>query len=545
MKKRIALMLSLCMVGTCLAGCGGSSETSTSAAAGNEKKTETSAAAEAENSIFNETGYPIVNEPITLKVGVKAANSALQGEWEELEWVQKLQEVSGIDLEFVEYEDNNAISLMFASRDYPDISFQLGNDKQIAGAAAAGDLYALDAYMEQYMPNWNKYFTENDVARKTVTGSDGHIYSLPQIREEPQYVSLRDEWYINKSWLDELGLEVPTTTEEFYNVLKAFKENAGKGSIPENVMPYYIYDMTNNVGSGLDMINSFGVRVSQQDQYVTVDDNGNVEFNFADESIKEPMEYFHKLVDEGLLSKDSFTDDWSTFVLKTQSEDCAIGSFHAYSCVNPDYVAMGPLDSGNGKTPMIRSQPSKAVMRNKFTVYKNCQYPEIAVRLADMIADPDWSMQGMYGMYGDLYLSKADDGTRTMLAAGGGENYAKYSCPHGRLATLTTYEMFEKFEYEEGSQNYGRAKDFEEIYKDYVIPSENIYPSFAFTDVNVDRISELNTDVMTHVKATLSTWALEGGIEEGWDDYIAQLEALGMEEYLTLLQEELDAFNAR
>ena len=113
--------------------------------------------------------------------------------------------------------------------------------------------------MEEYAPNWAAYFAENDVARKKVTTSDGHIYSFPFVREEPQYVSLRDEWFINKTWLDELGLNVPTTTEEFYSVLQAFRDNAGTGSIPEDVVPYYIYHTNGNVGAGLDMINSFGV----------------------------------------------------------------------------------------------------------------------------------------------------------------------------------------------------------------------------------------------------------------------------------------------
>ena len=45
-------------------------------------------------------------------------------------------------------------------------------------------------------------------------------------------------------------------------------------------------------------------------------------------------------------------------------------------------------------------------MRNQFTIYKNCEHPEAAMRLANLIADPDWSIQAMYGMYGDTYLSK-------------------------------------------------------------------------------------------------------------------------------------------
>ena len=105
--------------------------------------------------------------------------------------------------------------------------------------------------------------------------------------------------------------------------------------------------------------------------------------------------------------------------------------------------------------------------------------------------------------------------------------------------------MFDNFEYEEGSQNYARAKAYEEVYKDCVIPYANLYPSFVLTEKNLDRIAELNTDIVNHIDSTMSLWILNGGIDEGWDSYIEQLEALGLEEYLGLLQEELDAFNAR
>ena len=36
--------------------------------------------------------------------------------------------------------------------------------------------------------------------------------------------------WINQTWLDNLGLDVPTTTEELYTVLKAFKENDPNGN---------------------------------------------------------------------------------------------------------------------------------------------------------------------------------------------------------------------------------------------------------------------------------------------------------------------------
>lgn len=505
-------------------------------------------APEETNGVVNGTnldGLPIAAEPITLTVGVSASSSSFQGAWEDLDWIKQLQEVSGITLEFRVYNSDEDKNLMFTSRDYPDISFNVGTDKQIQDAALGGDIYQLDELIQTYAPNWSSFLSENDYARKVVTLSDGHIYSLPIVRDEPSNGGLRDQWLIQTTWLNELNLDIPQTTDEFYETLKAFKEHAGEGSIPKDVIPYYIYGITNNVGGALDVINSFGVEVAGERYLSTVDSNGKVVFNFANEDIKEPLLYLRKLFQEGLIPGECLTDDWDTYITKTRSTPAVVGSYHSYQ--NPDVTnesitAMGPIDSGNGKSPLIRSQTNH-VLRNHFTIYKNCKYPEAAMRLANLIADPDWSIQAMYGMYGDTYLQKNEDGSIVMLPYEADAQGAD-SAPMNRVPFLLTSDMFEKFSYAEGSAQKQRDDAIKNQYDGYIIPTSNLYPNVIFSTEQTDRLAELSTDINDYINTTLSTWMLEGGIEEGWDAYIEQLNKLGLEEYISILQEALDAFNA-
>lgn len=523
-----------------LAGCGAPKTDS--------GQTNTYVAPEETNGVVNGTnleGLPIAAEPITLTVGVSASSSSFQGAWEDLDWIKQLQEVSGITLEFRVYNSDEDKNLMFTSRDYPDISFNVGTDKQIQDAALGGDIYQLDELIQTYAPNWSSFLSENDYARKVVTLSDGHIYSLPIVRDEPSNGGLRDQWLIQTTWLNELNLDIPQTTDEFYETLKAFKEHAGEGSIPKDVIPYYIYGITNNVGGALDVINSFGVEVAGERYLSTVDNNGKVVFNFANEDIKEPLLYLRKLFQEGLIPGECLTDDWDTYITKTRSTPAVVGSYHSYQ--NPDVTnesitAMGPLDSGNGKSPLIRSQTNH-VLRNHFTIYKNCKYPEAAMRLANLIADPDWSIQAMYGMYGDTYLQKNEDGSIVMLPYEADAQGAD-SAPMNRVPFLLTSDMFEKFSYAEGSAQKQRDDAIKNQYDGYIIPTSNLYPNVIFSTEQTDRLAELSTDINDYINTTLSTWMLEGGIEEGWDAYIEQLNKLGLEEYISILQEALDAFNA-
>ncbi len=544
----LAIPLTLALM---LTGCGGepsAKESSTAKEPESSAAAESSAPPEAAEGVVNKTnleGLPIAAEPITLTVGVNASSSSFQGEWADLDWIKQIQEVSGITFNFRVYSSNEDKNLMFTSRDYPDISFNIGSDKQILDAAMGGDIYALDELIDSYAPTWKAYLEKDDYARKVVTMSDGHIYSLPIVRDEPSNGGLRDQWLIQKTWLDELNLQVPTTTDEFYEVLKAFKENAGTGSIPQDVIPYYTYGILNNVGGALDMINSFGVRVANERYMVTVDDDGKVEFNYANEAIKEPLAFIRKLFEEGLIPGECLTDDWDTYITKTRSAPAVVGSYHSYQnpdATNTSIVAMGPLDSGNGSQTMIRSQTNH-VQRNYFTIYKNCEYPEAAMRLAELIADPDWSIQAMYGMYGDTYLTKNEDGSVTMLPYEA-DAQGKDSAPMNRVPFLLTNEMFDTFTYAEGSAQAQRDNAIKDQYSKYTIPTKNLYPNVMFSTEQVDRLAELKTDIGDYVLTTYSTWMLNGGMEEGWDAYIEQLDKLGLEEYISLLQEALDAFNA-
>ena len=542
--KATAVLLSAAMLVACGGGQGSTAGTtaagSETTAAGSETTaipdsgSSTTAAAEAAG-FFNEEGYPIVNEPFTLTIGYTA--DAGQGDWSTMDWWQRLAEESGITIEFVEYADGNAVSLMYASRDYPDIAIHAGSDKQIADAAEAGDVYNLEEYLD-YAPNWKEYLDANPLVKASITFPDGHIHSLPAIQDRILY-EMRDMWMINGKWLDELGLEVPTTIDEFYEVLKAIKANAGKGSIPENVIPYYVRGITNNIGGALDLINTYGIRVMAESSFATIDDNGKVEFNYANPDIKEPMEFIHKLVDEGLISKDGFTDDRPQAQAKRSStKEPIVACYSEYAGGGNGEVALMPLDSGNGKTPVFRAQTS-TLMRNRYTVFKTCEHPEIAMRFANMIAEEDWTVYNFFGEF-DTYVDKNDDGTYFVKDRSDLGQLFNYS-PQNWAPELMTRELSERIIYAEGHVDYGRNEAANQ-YSEWMIPKKNLYPTFVYSDEKRDRISELAGDITPYISSTLSSWALEGGIEEGWDAYIAQLNSLGLEEYLDLLQQEYDRF---
>ena len=493
--------------------------------------------------LVTSASFAVAEDKITLEIGVKAPSSSYQAAWDDLEWVKAIEEASGYDLVFRVFSGDD-VNLMFTARDYPDITFNLGSDKQIMDAALGGDAIALDDLIAQYSPNWSKYLAENPIAKRTITMEDDHIYSLPMVRDEDIINGIRDQWLISKTWLDELNLAVPTTIDEFYNCLVAFKANAGKGSIPENVIPYYVYGMINNVGGALDMINSFGVRVVGNDFMVTVNDEGKVEYNFINEAIKEPLLFLRKCFEEELIPYECLTDKNDAYLVKMRSNPPIAGAFHLRQnpdATNTSIVAFGPLDAGNGVTPITRSQRNQIVTRNFFTIYSNCKNPEAAMKLADLIAQPDWSVQGMYGMFGDTYTTKNEDGTYSVLPYTADSQGAV--SPMNRIPLLISQDVTVNFL--QGSALAQLGKAYKEVYNDYTIKTENLFPKVVYTTEQTDRLAELKTDLSSCIKNTFANWMLSGGIEEGWDGYISEMNNLGVQEYIDILQQALDTFNGK
>lgn len=144
-----------------------------------------------------------------------------------------------------------------------------------------GAFWDLTPFLENY-PNLNTY---PEVVWNN-TKIDGKNYVIPVVRPLNGFVFAN----IRKDWLDELNLEVPETVDDFYNVLKAFKENKLDGK--EDT-----YGYTMRAHEFLD-----GVFTDSNGRWKEVDGE-LVDANF-DPGMRESILFKHKLFEEGLIPPD-------------------------------------------------------------------------------------------------------------------------------------------------------------------------------------------------------------------------------------------------
>ena len=120
---------------------------------------------------------------------------------------------------------------MMSAGDYPDAivaDYAGGSDVDVINYGSQGVYIQLEELIQQWAPKFLKAVEEQDPRILALsTAPDGHICGLPMsIPSNDVY----NNGFINQVWLDNLGLDMPTTTDEFVEVLRAFKDNDANGN---------------------------------------------------------------------------------------------------------------------------------------------------------------------------------------------------------------------------------------------------------------------------------------------------------------------------
>lgn len=501
---------------------------------------ETSSSGKLEEVGFNASGLPVVDKQITVNSLIARAGH-LPIPFQEMTLLNKLNEMTNINIVFEEIptaQVREKVNLMFASREFPDVFFDAGvSDRNLWEAAQGGDVYPLNDLIDEYSPNWKRAFVERPTLKREITFPDGNVYSLPYTRDIENDYLIRDIQAFNVDWMNQLGLEMPTTTEEFYQVLKAFRGAIDDGRLPKNGIPWY-FRFHQWVGGEFEAYGAHGIWIKNS-SYLSVN-NGKVEFGAVDPTLLNALDFLHKLYAEDLIAEEAFTDDWNTYLSKIRSDPPITGLHGTYFIpenFEEAYDPLPPYKAPGVAKQLFRSQPIR-VEKNQFTIMKKFEYPEAMVRWIDYTADDLWSIQLSYGPIG---VTIDDNGDGTYLAHGVSAEYLQHS-PHNFIPAYISNRIAEKITW---TRDQGRRGDYATgIYKPFVWPQDRHYPRVMYTDSEQDEIAILETEVRSYVKSTLADWIVNGGARDGWDDYLKQLDKLGLEKLMGIYQTALDRFNS-
>ena len=290
---------------------------------------------------------PLVDEPLTLTVTYP--RNVKHGDFENMWYIERLAEKTGITLEIQAIEESGwdeKVGLLFSSGDYGDIFLYGLSINEASQYGMAGMLIPLEDLVAQYSPNTQTIYESFPETLRNLTADDGHIYIAPAYNNTPRDMLLQYSDWINAEWLAKLGLNMPSTLEEFYDALLAFKTEDPNGNGEADEIPWsFVYN-----GDGYNMVlGAFGFVNARHDviddQYVYVP---------AQENFRHYLEFMHKLYDEQLLDNDIFTMTTDDYLAKILTLN--VGSTIDYNVTSEEEVLkrhlLSPLTSEYNDTPV-------------------------------------------------------------------------------------------------------------------------------------------------------------------------------------------------
>lgn len=529
MKYTWRLLVTLMLFIVILAACGSDEETQKRDA--NAKK-----AAEAE---VNKEGFPIVDEEIQLTM--MAPGSGVE-EWENMELLKDYAEKTNIQFKYVTppiSDFQTKLNLAFASGDMGDIIYGAGANNLTPGMEVdygeQGVLMPLEELIEEYAPNLKKLLEERPDIKKSITTVDGHIYSLPMVSDETTAQWYTGPLWYNGKWLEELGVkELPKTTDEFYELLKRFKEEDPNGNGQADEIPLLDVKMES---SRPWLLAAFGIK-----EWGIEENNGKVRYAPMEEAYKEYLTYMNKLYEEGLLDSETFSQ--SDEQKKAKGQDSRIGVFpdwySFFTTGEPEEEAVGnpmfyPLTNDDSRDPVIPL--GHGISRGTFSISESNPNPEASIRWIDYF----YSSEGFeyLNMGPEGYLWEWEDeekGTKKKLDTPEGyessEDYRGSLTPDYGITTPslrndldslgedTVFEQFIKKETTEKIEPFGEIG----------------YPLVYLTKEEQKEVNNIEVDLKSYVEQMEAKFIT--GVEplSNWDNYVDTIEKMNIERYVEIYQ---------
>lgn len=490
--------------------------------------TEEEAAAATAAVEFNDTGYPILDEPQTFTI-VAGRRAEITQDYEDSPLLQEVEETTNVRIEWQTFSSGleERRNLIFASGDLPDafINFISGNDPYIYGQQ--GFFLPLAELIESHMPNFANLMAIRPEYAKALVQPDGNVYTLPYGIEKG--FTSTAAMFINRTWLDALGLEKPTTTEELYEVLKAFKEQDPNGNGRADEIPYIFNESNGNHGLW-DIFGAFGLVDTQN--HIVFGDSG-VTFTADKESYREGIEYLHRLASEGLLDPEGFTYD--NRVYRAKINEGNVGVFIDWRLQNMGIEGIVehaeqllPLAGPDGHRVWRRSLVGFSPNRGS-QISATTRSPEVMARWFDFYYDDLQSIRMRMGRNVELN----PDG-RTFSRVTPDPNMSKGEWEWAPGVAIPHYVTVESFSERLGFQGFDLEKrELCDALEPYLTEHPVNVP-ISFTVEEIDRLTRLETELITYVDEMKARWVVNGGVEREWDRYLEQLDRLGLQEYIDI-----------
>jgi putative aldouronate transport system substrate-binding protein len=358
---------------------------------------------------------------------------ALTREFSEMEWLRQAEEIAGVDITWQEISADweQIKTTMFASGDIPDLLFVATADSDYATFQGLFEDMA-PMITEENTPNLWAFYEAHPEAKNLATMLDGSIYGLSSYQRF--WPAVATSMYINQTWLDNLGLAMPTTWDELKAVLVAFRDGDpnGNGIADEFPMDFLGYSPSGGQWGQYHvamMLNQTGIQTTNFWQMGYFAEDGVVKSAYVDERYKELVLFVRDLYSEGLINPETWTNDYSTYqsVTRAGGDVATVGVTWGWEATDrfglvlaPQYTALAPLkvSADYPADPTVEYDfVALNIYKNRIALSAQSENKEAAMRFVDTLYDPEFGLQVLWGGMNDMDKGtrKNEDGSYTVL----------------------------------------------------------------------------------------------------------------------------------
>ena len=564
-----AILLSLTMLAGTLTGCGNSGEQNSSASSSEAASQQTQAGAV--QSGATQSGETQAQER-KLVIGIQA--STFITDYEDNYLTNLVEEELDMEIEWNLLPSDNGelktkMSLMAASgEELPDIIMTSALGKTVGDEyGAKGTFIDISEYINDAskMPNFCAITGEDkDKMLQVMTSPEGGIYSLTSY--QPAFWNMHKyKMYLNMTWLDNVGMEVPTTTEELYEVLKAFctQDPNGNGILDE----IGIYG-----GSSPEaLLNSFIYYYPGINGGLSVDETGEtVTAPFIDDAFKEGLIYLNRLYEEGLLEASLFTDDSTQQKVILNNADANLtgfmttASYSVWTDANnndnfKDMHMIAPVEGPDGVawSPIHHQEPTQI-----FYITSDCENVDLAIEFADYFYSDEMYYTSRFGEEGvDWSVDPELCSQYTNILVNAGAYDAITAVYINNIWPEQTNKYWRNVNpcYSSGDRVNTRAdgttmkKDaFDSTAHSNVVTAENyecyngkqpqyLLPTLYYTSEESDICADIIADISSYIEESIAEFTTGvRDVESDWDNYLKEINNMGLADWLECAQAAYD-----
>jgi putative aldouronate transport system substrate-binding protein len=473
-----------------------------------------------------------------------------------------LEELTGIKMNFLtggRDDWSDKLNMMLASGDYPDVILGVSPDLAKYGVKE-GMIIPLDEYItEENMPNYLKMMEPYglDMTKE----ADGKIYSLAGVNECYHCNYGRKMW-VNQRYLEEMGVEIPETTEEFYAVCEKYLEYKPNGIAVAGAAQGWYSRMQDWLINAFVLMPGSSGTTGQRDTIARNKETGEVVCVAADDRYKEAMKWINSLYKLGAIYDGDFTqtgEQMKTLVNQPDEPVLFFTSGTISDAIDPttnpdfykDYVAMAPIAGPDGTRNAYKTA-NPGVSGGSFCITDQCENPEAVLRWVDFFYSEtgdlcsqygaeegvDWVLnpEGKVGLNGEpalyevlnAYTSETQNHDWQDIGIRVAPAYYRLGQASDPNVDLTTIEGLERLLYDASAELYAPYADQSDIALFDIMPltaeeSSNI----SVSAVEVSKIiEETSVAFMTGAK----------DIDAEWDGYVDSLYKAGLQDLLDTYQ---------